>query len=327
MLMPSRRLAIGWVGLLAVLMPVGPSVQAQDYPSNVIRIVVPAPPGSPPDVLSRIIANELSASEGWRVVVENRPGAIQTIGVADVLKQPADGHTILAMTIPMLAAPALLPKAGLQLETDLAPVIKISTGYNVLVVNPSIPAKSVSELIALLKSQPDKLHFASGGVGNPAHLIGEMFKLRTGSRAIHVPYPQGQQFVADLLNGTTQFSFITSVRIVDLVGSGKFRALAVMGPTRVAALKDVPSIVEAGFPELVVEDWVGFATRSGTPNAITMRLNEAVNKAITKRDVREAFSRVGHEPVGGTPAEFGHLINSQLAHWGKVIQDAGIKSD
>ena len=258
------RGAIGSVGLVAIAVTAGSFVQAQPYPSNIIRIVVPTGPGSPPDILSRVIATELSASEGWRVVVENRPGAIQTIGVADVLKQPADGHNVLAMTVPMLAAQTLIPKMGLRLETDLAPVIRISTGYNVLVVNPSVQAKSVSELITALKKEPGKLLFASGGVGNPAHLLGEMFLLRTGTRATHVPYPQGQQFTADLLNGTTQFSFITSVRVVDLVAAGKLRALAVMGPERVAALKDVPTIVEAGFPDLAVKDWVGFATKAGT---------------------------------------------------------------
>lgn len=311
-----------WVALALAAV----SAQAQSYPSSSIRIVVPTGPGSPPDVISRIVANELSASQGWRLVIENRPGAIQTIGLADVLKQPADGHAVLAMTVPMLAAPALLPKAGLRLETDLAPVINISTGSNVLVVNPSVPAKSVAELVALLKREPDKLHFASGGVGNPAHLLGEMFKLRTKTRAVHVPYPQGQQFVPDLLSGTTQFSFITSVRVVDLVVAGKLRALAVMGAKRVAALKDVPTIVEAGFPELAAEDWVGFGVKAGTPTHAVARLNDAVNRAIAKPSVRDALLAVGHEPVGGTAEEFGRLLNAQLSHWRNVIQDAAIKA-
>jgi tripartite-type tricarboxylate transporter receptor subunit TctC len=327
MLKPLRPVAFGSACLLAIAVAAAASAQAQPYPSNTIRIVAPTGPGSPPDVLGRIIATELSTSEGWRVVVENRPGAIQTIGVTDVLTQPADGHSILAMTIPMLAAQALLPKLGLRLETDLAPVIRISTGYNVLVVHPSVPAKSVSELIAVLKKEPGKYNFASGGVGNPAHLIGEMFLLRTGTRATHVPYPQGQQFTADLLSGTTQFSFITSVRVVDLVAAGKLRALAVMGPERVAALKDVPTIVEAGFPDLAVEDWAGFATKAGTPNQVVARLNEVMNRSITKQHVREAFMRVGHEPVGGSSAKFGTLINSEIARWKKVIQEAEIKAD
>jgi tripartite-type tricarboxylate transporter receptor subunit TctC len=323
--MLSRRVALQ-TAAVAALMAVERSAGAQDFPSNVIRIVVPTPPGSPPDVVSRILANELTTQEGWRLIVENRPGAIQTLGVADVLKQPADGHTLLAMTVPMLAAPALVPKSGLRLDRDVVPVIKVSTGYNVLVVNPALPANSIAELVALLKSQPGKLHFASGGVGNPAHLIGEMFLLRTGTRAVHVPYPQGQQFVPDLLSGTTQFSFITSVRVTDLIEAGKLRALAIMGPTRIAALKNVPSIVESGFPDLAVEDWVGFGAKTGTPSTITLRLNHAVNRALGRLHIREALLKVGHEPVGGTPAEFGGLINSQLVLWQEVIRDAGIKS-
>jgi len=181
---------------------------AQTFPSNVIRIVVPPGPGSPPDIISRVLASELSEREGWRIVVENRPGAMQTIAMADVLKQPADGYSLLAMSVPVMVAPALLPKMGLRPEADFAPIIKLATSYNVLVVTPSLPVKTVSELVGLLKNNPDGLNFSSGGFGTPAHLIGEMFKLQTGVRAIHVP-SQTQQRMVDLVNGVTQFDFIT----------------------------------------------------------------------------------------------------------------------
>jgi tripartite-type tricarboxylate transporter receptor subunit TctC len=297
----------------------------EPFPSKVITIVVPTAPATPPDIISRVIATELAESEGWRVVVENKPGAVLTIGGAEVLKHPADGHAIYAMALPVSAAPSFLPNMPFKLESDFAPVVKISTSYNVLVVNPSVQAKSVAELVSLLKSQPDKLTFSSGGFGTPAHLIGEMFKLQTGARATHVPYNQFPQAIADLLSGTNHFMFVTTLPVVDLIGSGKLRALAVTGPKRIAALKDVPSIVEAGFANLVVEDWVGFAVKRGTPDDAVARLNAAVNKALAKPKVREAFARVGAEPAGGTAAAYGDLVKSQVAHWAKVIKDSGIK--
>jgi tripartite-type tricarboxylate transporter receptor subunit TctC len=325
MTMNRCRRAIGLACLLVFAFGSG-MAEAQPYPSDFIRIVVPTPGGSPPDILSRVIASELVASDGWRMVVENRPGAIQTLGIADVLKQPADGYTLLAMSVPTVAAPALLPKLKLQLERELVPVIKVSTGSNVLVVHPSVPARSIAELIALLKKEPDKLNFASGGVGNPAHLIGEMFKLRTRTRATHVPYAQGQQFISDLIAGTTQFSFITTVRVVDLIAAGKLRALAVMGPERIPALRDVPTIVEEGYPDLVSVEWVGFAVKAGTSNEIVAQLNEAISRAIRKPQVREAFARVGQQPAGGTSAEYGELITTELVRWRKLIETAGIKA-
>ena len=299
--------------------------RAQSPPPNVIRIVVPGGAGSPPDVVSRIVANELSEAEGWRVIVENRPGALETLAMGEVLKQPADGRALFAMSLPTIAAPALLPNLGLRVEAAFAPVIKISSGANVLVVHPSVPAKSVSELVSILQSQPNKFNFSSGPFGTPAHLIGELFKLRTGTRATHVPYQTTPQRMVDLLSGTNQFDFLTAVIALELVASGKLRALAVTSPKRVATLKDTPTVVEQGFPDLVAEDWEGFAVKSGTPNEIVKRLNEAMNRALAKQKVRDAFANIGAEPVGGTPAEFGFFIKSQLEHWGKVIRDSGIK--
>ncbi len=259
------------------------------------------------------------------MIVENRPGAGMTIAGTEVLKQKPDGTSIYAMSVPVTAAPVLLPNMPFQLDRDFAPVVKISTSYNVLVVNPSVDAKSVSELVALIKSQPDTLTFSSGGFGTPAHLIGEMFKLKTGVRATHIPYQQLPQAIGDLINGTNQYMFITSLPVIDLIGSGRLRALAVTGPKRIAALKDIPTVVEQGFTDLVVEDWVGFAVKSGTPDNIIMRLNAAINTALGMPKVREAFARLGAEPAGGTPAAYGDLMKSQIAHWEKIVKDANIK--
>ena len=257
--------------------------------------------------------------------MENRGGALQTIATADVLKQAPDGYTVLAMSVPMMAAPTLLPHLGLRPETDFAPVIKLSASYNVLVVTPALPAKSVSELVDLLKSQPDKYNFSSAGFGTPAHLIGELFKLKTGAPAIHVPYQQGQQRLTDLMNGTIQFDFIATVSAVDFIATGKLRALAVTAPKRVAVLADVPTVLEQGFPDLVVEDWVGFVVRAGTPREIIARLNETIGRALAKPKVHATFAKLGAEVQGGTAADFGKFISDQSALWTNVVTESGIK--
>jgi tripartite-type tricarboxylate transporter receptor subunit TctC len=311
--------------VLALLNIGGSAAYAETYPSNVIRIVVPTGPGTPPDVISRVIATELSEAEGWRMIVENKPGALQTIGMTDALKQPADGYTIYSMSVPTAAVPALMPNLGLRPDVDFTPIVKVSKSYNALVVPPSFPAKSISELIAVLKEQPGKYNFSSAGFGTPAHLIGEMFKLQTGVQAIHVPYQQSQQRLTDLLSGTNHFDFLATVTVADFIETGRLRALAVTAPARVAGLKDVPTVVEQGFPELVVEDYVGFAVKSGTPGDVVMSLNKAINKALQKPKVVETFAKLGATPAGGTAEAFGALIKEQVAYWGKIIRESGIK--
>jgi tripartite-type tricarboxylate transporter receptor subunit TctC len=298
---------------------------ADTYPSKVIRIVVPTTPGTPPDIISRIVANELSESEGWKVVVENRGGALQTIATIDVLKQESDGYTLLAMSVPLMAAPALLPDLGLRPETDFAPVIKLSTSYNVLVVTPTLPVKSVAELVDLLKSQPDKYNFSSAGFGTPAHLIGELFKLKTGVRATHIPYQQGQQRLVDLMSGRIQFDFIATISAIDFIATDKLRALAVTAARRVPVLENVPTVLEQSFPDLIVEDWVGFVVRTGTPNGVIAQLNESIGRALAKPKVREAFAKLGAEAQGGSSADFGKFIADQSALWTNVVKVSGIK--
>ncbi len=316
----------------AVLMPffafglgVSTPVHADPFPSNAIRIVVPAPPGTPPDIISRVVAAQLSEQKGWRMVVENRPGALQTIGMLDVLKQPADGHTIYAMSAPSAAVPALMPQLGVRPDVDFTPVVKLSTSYNVLVVPPDFPATTMPDLVALLKARPGQFNFSSAGFGTPAHLAAELFKLETGIQAVHVPYQQAQQRVTDLLTGINHFDFLASVTAGDLIATGKLRGIAVLAPSRVPGLPMVPTVVEQGFPNLVLEDYVGFAVKRGTPETIVRRLNEAINQALREPKVREAFEKLGATPAGGSQTDFANFIGSQVAHWSRVIRDAGIK--
>ena len=301
------------------------AAMAQSYPSGMIRIVVPSAAGTPPDIMGRMIAAELGESEGWRVVVENKVGAIQTLGLAEVLRQPADGYTLASIAMSASAAAALLGNLKFQLAVDFVPVIKLASAYHVLVVHPAVQAKSLSEFVALLKSQPDKLTFSSGGFGTPAHLAGELFKLQTGTRTTHVPYQALPRAIGDLLNGTNQFQFITPLPVIDLIATGKLRALAVTAPARLPALKDVPTVGEAGFPNLIIQDWFGILAKTGTPSEVVERLNQAMNKALAKPRVRDAIAKMAAEPAGGTPAEFGQFLAAQIAYWSKVVKDANIK--
>jgi len=299
--------------------------RAQSFPSNVIRFVVPASASTPPDILARIVANGLTDVDGWRTIVEDKPGAVHMLGIGEVLKQPADGYTLFSVTTPITATPALMPNASVDLDRDFAPVIRVGTGYNVLVVHPSVPAHSVAEFIAFLKKDPGKHTFSSGGFGTPAHLLGELFKLETGVQATHVPYARFPQAIADLVAGVNTYQFITLLPVVQFIQTGKLRALAVMGNKRNAVLPDVPTIAEAGFPQLVAEDWAGLLVKSGTPADVITRLNGAVNKALKTDKVRDALAKIGTDVGGGTPQEFGAHVHAETVRWTKVIKEAGIK--
>lgn len=316
-----RTLVLG--SLAGLLLP--EQVSAAPYPSNLIRVVVPAGAGTPPDIISRMIADELAANEGWRLVVEDRPGALQTIAMNDVSGRPADGYTLLTMSLPVTVTPALLPKAGVRPDVDFDPIIKISKSYTVLVTTPSLPVNSLSDLVALLKSKPGKLNFSSAGFGTPSHLIGELFALQAGVRATHVPYQQFPQAIADLISANVQYMFVTTLPVIELIATGKLRALAVTAPSRIAALRNVPSVVEAGFPDLVTADWIGFAGKRGTPTEITSQLNKAINKVLAQPKVRASLDKIGAVPVGGSAAEFGDAVRADVAQWAKIVKDAEIK--
>ena len=297
----------------------------QDYPSRVIRVVVSNSAGTPPDILARIAGSALTDGESWTAIVENKPGGVGTIAAKEVLRQEADGHTLFSIGSSLTAVPALLSNASFNLETDFAPVVHFATGYNVLVVNPKIPVHSVSELIEFLKKNPDKHTFSSGGFGTPAHLLGELFKLEAGVKTTHVPYNQFPQAIADLLGGVNSYQFITALPVLQHINSGALRALAVMANKRIPALKEVPTIVEAGYPKLAAEDWVGFMVKSGTPLAAIARINAAMNKALKTEKVRELLAKMGVDVGGGTPEQFGLRVRAETVRWAKVIKDAGIK--
>lgn len=318
-------------GLMALALIAGSSIGAsrhalaQTYPSRSIRVIVGTSVSTPPDIISRIVASALSESEGWNVVVENKPGAMQSLAAQSVLAQPTDGYTIMAVGVPTTAAQSLISNIGFNLTTDFAPVAELSTSANILVVNPSIPAKTVAELVDFLKKNPDKYTYSSGGFGTPAHLIGELFKLQTGVKVTHVPYNDFPRAITDLLQGVNAYQFITVLPVIGFIQKGQLRPLATVSAKRIPALPDVPTIAEAGYPALTSEDWVGFAVKKGTPPDIVARLNAAIDKVLKTPKVEAAFGKIASQPVGGTPAQLGDLVTSQVALWAKVIKDAGLK--
>lgn len=317
-------LSLSLVALLGLL-TVASSADAQSYPSSTIRIVVPSAAGTPPDILSRLIAHELSRAQGWQVIIENKPGAMQTLGANDVLKQPSDGYTVLAIAMSGSVAPALLPNVAFDLNQAFTPVIKLATASHILVVNPSVPASTLPELVSLLKREPGSLNFSSGGFGTPAHLAGELFKLTAGVEATHVPYQALPQAIGDLLSGRVQFQFITPLPVLNLIAAGKLRALAVTGPGRMPMLENVPTVSELGFPELIIQDWIGLVVKRGTPAEIIKLLNRRINTALRTPAVQQAFAKMGADPVGGTSEDFGRYIASQVTYWAQVVDRSGIR--
>lgn len=307
----------------AALLPI--PVTAQDFPSSVIRILVPTSAATPPDILARVIANEVSEAEGWKVVVENKPGAVMILGGMEVLRAPAHGHTIFAVTVPITAAPSLVANIPFDVSRDFDPVGRIATTTNVLVVNPSVPARTMPELIAYLKANPGKATYSSGGFGTPAHLVEELFKLKTGVDATHVPYNQFPQAIGDLISGINIYQFIATAPVLQLIQNGQRRALAVTGSKRLAALPDVPTVIEAGYPDLVYDDWAGFLVKAGTSKLAIDRLNTAIRKAVLSERVRAALSKLGSEAAPSGAEEYGQLIRSQIDYWAKIVTEAGIK--
>ena len=300
-------------------------VFAQDYPQRIIRLVVPSAPSTPPDLVGRLVAAELQKKFGWTVIVENKAGALQTIAAQDVARSAPDGYSIFVPSMVIAAVPALLPNARVNIERDFVPVAKISVSYNALVVPASFPATTLAELIALLKKEPEKYFFLSGGFGTPAHLVGELFKNEARVGATHVPFAQFPQALSSLLSGENQFMFATTLPILSFVNAGNLRALAVTSTERIPNLQNVPTLAELGFPQLSVEDWVGFLMPKGTPAAIVEKMNSAINEALSKDELRETLRRIGSEPAGGSNAEFGTFLRDQVLTWSKVVKDAGIK--
>ena len=312
--------------LSAALCLVASAAGAQPYPAKPVRMIVGFPPGQATDIVARLVAEKLSTRLGQSFFVDNKPGAAGIIGTELTAKAPPDGYTLqMNSSGPLSVNPGLYTKLPYDPIRDLQPISLAATVPLFLVVHPSVKAGNVKELVALAKSQPGKLNYASGGSGVTNHLVMEMFKFAAGLDMAHVPYKGGPPAVTDLIAGQVSLMFETGPGILPHVRSGKLRALGVGSVKRSAAVPDLPTIAEQGYPGFDGVAWIGFVAPAGVPRAIVDKLAMETAAIIALPDVRERLLALGAEPAASTPDEFGAYIKSEIAKWGKVIKESGAK--
>jgi tripartite-type tricarboxylate transporter receptor subunit TctC len=298
------------------------------YPTKPIRIVVPFPAGGTTDILARAVAQKLTETTGQSVVVDNRPGAGGNIGAELVAKSPPDGYTLLMGTVGTHAINAsLYARMPYDHVKDFAPIILVAGVPNVLVINPSVPANSVQELIAYGKANPGKLNFASSGSGTSIHLAGELFKTMTGVQMTHVPYKGSAPAIADLLGGQVQLMFDNLPSALPHIKAGKLKALAVTSAQRSATLPDVPTVAESGLPGFEASSWFGLLAPAGTPKEIIARLNGEVAKWLATPEAKEKLAAQGAIAAGQPSDDFVRHIAAETTKWQKVVKESGAKVD
>jgi tripartite-type tricarboxylate transporter receptor subunit TctC len=314
-------------GLLTFLaLAIAPFAHAQDdYPNRTVRIIVPFAPGGSTDVVARILADKLGTELKQSFVVENRSGAGGNIGADAVAKASPDGYTLLMGTTGVLAINKYLYKEmSFDPERDLVPVSYTSLITNILVVNPQVPAKTVSELVALARAKPGSLTFASSGAGSSTHLSAELFKSMAGVDILHVPYKGSSQAITDLMGGQVTMLFDNAPSSIPFVEQGKLRALAVTSTKRLPNLPDVPTLDEAGVKGYESLSWSGIMAPAGTPKRVIDKLNAAIEKILRDPDVKQRFASLGVEPVGGPPEAFSRHIRAESEKWARVVKTANI---
>ena len=317
-----------WLRRIAALVLCCPClVMAQSFPNKPIKVLVPFPAGGTVDFFARTLAPKLSEALGQAVLVENRPGASGNIATEAVAKATPDGYTLLMGSEIVAINTSLYSKLNYDPLKDLAPIVLVGTVPNILIVNPSVPANNVKELIALGKNKSANLSYASTGQGTSTHLSTELFKNMTGMEAVHVPYKGGPPAIADLLGGQVNMMFINMPTGIAHVRSGKVKILAVSSKKRVAQLPDVPTVEEAGVKGFVTYAWSGLFAPAGTPREVVTRLNNEVVKLLKLPAIREQLAGQGAEAVGDTPEEFGLFMRNEVAQWAHMVRTSGAKVD
>jgi len=303
------------------------SASAQSYPAKPIRFVVPYPPGGSVDIAARALGQKLTEAWGQPVVVDNRAGAGGNIGADLVAKSPADGYTLLMGAVATHAInPTLYGKLPYDPVKDFTPVALVVQVPNILVLNPSVPAKSVKELIELARAKPGALNFGSGSTGSTGHLAGELFNTMAGVKMVHIPYKGAAPAMADLLSGQVQLMFDNLANALPNVKAGRLRALAVTTLARSPAVPDLPTVAESGLPGFDLTTWFGVMVPAGTPPDIVAKLNAEIVRALNSNDMRERLEKMGAEPpTNNTPEHFAAFIRTEAAKYAKVVRDSGAK--
>jgi tripartite-type tricarboxylate transporter receptor subunit TctC len=301
-------------------------VKAQTYPARPVRVIIPYAPGGPTDVFGRLMAQKLSEQLGKQLYVENIGGAGGNVGMGQGAKAAPDGYTILVVAPTIVINPALYDKVPFDPYKDFDPVTLAVTSPDVLSVHPSLPVATVKDLVALIKANPGKYNFASPGTGTPGHLVGEQFRLSLGLDLVHVPFNSAGLAIGSTIAGHTPIAFTTPPPVVPQVKEGKLRALAVASKTRSRALADVPTMAEAGYPDIEGEAWFAVVVPARTPKEIITLLHREIVKLIALPDMKERLAMLGFEPVGNTPEECAAQFKTEIAKWAKVIREAGIKA-
>lgn len=324
--MLNRRQLLGATGAASLAMAL--PARAQAYPAKPIKIIVPLPPGSPPDVLARLVGERLQ--EAWKqpVVIENRPGATGMIGMEAVAKAAPDGYTVGVMFLTHTVLPALFGKVPYDTVTSFAPIANLVWLYNALVVPVSMPAQTTREFVEAARAQPGKVTFGSGGNGSPAHLLGEGFRQSARLDLMHVPFKGPAEAVQGLLGGHVSSMFATTSVAVPQVKAGKLRALAVTSPTRLAALPDVPTLAEGGITGFDMKEWEGIVAPAGTPPEVVALWSRELGRIMAQPDIRERLAALGMVPAApNSPDEFGALVRNELQTWTRFVKASGIKAD
>ena len=308
---------------LAALFFIG-AASAQTYPSRPVKIIVPFTPGSATDVMARIVSERLNAAWGQPVVVENRPGAGGTIGIRDTARAEPDGYTLAVVSSGHAVNHVLYKDPGYDSLKDLAAVAMLGSLPSVLIVPPSLGVNSVKELVAMLKAKPGQLNYATAGVGSGAHVNVEKFNVAAGVKALHVPLKGTPPILTETMAGRIQYAFVPAVSSMGLVREGKVKPLAVSTGQRIAALPEVPTLGEAGFPEAESTFWLALLAPVKTPSAIVGQINAEVRRSLQSADVKERLAKLGTEPMSMTPAESDAFIRREHDELGKVMHDAGL---